>query len=356
MASVLLDCERMKYPHTGLYHFCLNLGLNLTRQKSPTDLITFLLPETGGNIFGDREQYIRTKHVNGVRIPFSSGYNFSPEDDAYNIWHMTHQTSRYRPAKARMVLTIHDLNFLYDNPSERKHRKYLQLIQDRIDRADHVVCISQYCREDVERKLNVKNKRISVIYNGGALLSGLTVSEPAYKPNKPFLFALGTILPKKNFHVLPPLLKKFDGELVIAGVGGNDYVKFIVSEAKKNSVADRVKIIGSVSEQDKYWYYSNCKAFLFPSIAEGFGLPVIEAMSFGKPVFLSTHTSLPEVGGPHAYYFRNFDASAMQEELIRGLNDFSALKKETEIKNWARQFSWEHAAKAYWDIYHMLSA
>jgi len=356
MASVLLDCERMKYPHTGLYHFCLNLGMNLIRQKSSTDLITFLLPETGARMFGEKERYIRKKRVNGIRIPFSLGYNFSPRDSAFNVWHMTHQTSRYRPAKARMVLTIHDLNFLYDNPSERKQRKYLQLIQDRINRADHIVCISNYCREDVRKKLNVKNKDVSVIYNGCSLVSAPPAFDPVYKPNKPFLFALGTILPKKNFHVLPPLLAKFNGELVIAGAGGNDYEKFILNEAKKFSVADRVKIIGSISEQDKYWYYSHCEAFLFPSIAEGFGLPVIEAMSLGKPVFLSTHTSLPEVGGPHAYYFRNFDPSAMQEELTRGLDNFSAGKKETEIKTWARQFSWEHAAKAYWDIYRTLGS
>lgn len=356
MASVLLDCERMKYPHTGLYHFCLNLGLNLARQKSSADQLTFFLSEKEDKTFGNSEQYLWKQRANDIRIPFSRGYNFSPADDVFHVWHMTHQTSRYRPTKARMVLTIHDLNFLYDDPSERKQHKYLRLIQDRIDRADHVVCISNYCREDVEKKLDVKNKAVSVIYNGCSVISVSTPSDPAYKPGRPFLFALGTILPKKNFHVLPSLLKKFKGELVIAGMGGNDYEKFILSEAKKNSVEDRVKIIGSISEEEKYWYYRNCEAFLFPSIAEGFGLPVIEAMSLGKPVFLSTNTSLPEVGGPHAYYFKNFDPVVMQDELLRGLNDFTAMKKETEIKTWAGQFSWERAAKAYWDIYRSLLA
>lgn len=356
MASALLDCERMKYPHTGLYHFCLNLGLNLLQQKAPSDQVTVFLPEAGSNPFGEKIPHIRKKRINTVRIPFSSGYNLPPSDAGFDVWHMTHQTSRYRPVKARMVLTIHDLNFLYDDPSTRKQDKYLRLIQDRIDRADHIVCISNYCREDVQKKLNVKNKTVSVIYNGGSLISHSVLAAPTYKPDRPFLFALGTILPKKNFHVLPPLLKKFDGELIIAGSGGNDYEKFILSEARKFSVADRVKIIGPISEQEKYWYYSHCEAFLFPSIAEGFGLPVVEAMSLGKPVFLSTHTSLPEIGGPHAYYFRNFDPASMQEELVRGLDNFSAMKKEAKIKNWAHQFSWEHAATAYWDIYHSLSA
>jgi len=356
MTSVLLDCERMKHPHTGLYHFCLNLGLNLTRQRLSIDQITFFLPETAGKPFGENEQYMREQLINGVGVPFSAGYNFSPKDNAFNVWHMTHQTSRYRPSKARMVLTIHDLNFLYDNPTTRKQRKYLKLIQDRINRADHIVCISNYCREDVRKRLDITKKRVSVIYNGGGSPPALVSANPVYKPQRPFLFTLGTILPKKNFHVLPALLKKYDGELVIAGTGkGSEYQKVILDEALKYNVVDRVKLIGAVSEQDKYWYYNHCEAFLFPSIAEGFGLPVVEAMSIGKPVFLSTHTSLPEVGGPDAYYFSDFDPATMQEELIKGLNEFSTMKKAAAIKNWASQFSWEHAAKMYWDIYHSLS-
>ena len=74
---------------------------------------------------------------------------------------------------------------------------------------------------------------------------------------------------------------------------------------------ERIILPGEISDMDKYWLYKNCEAFVFPSMYEGFGLPVIEAMNFGKPVFLSTFSSLPEVGGKYALYWENFDSQLM---------------------------------------------
>jgi glycosyltransferase involved in cell wall biosynthesis len=162
------------------------------------------------------------------------------------------------------------------------------------------------------------------------------------------------VLPKKNFHVLPSLLKAFDGELVITGINDHIYKNDIIREARKHGVQDRLIFTGSVSENDKAWYYKHCEAFLFPSIAEGFGLPVIEAMYYGKPVFLSTYTSLPEVGGPHAYYFESFEPEAMRATLTKGLQHFAASNPVDAIRDWALQFSWEKAAGEYWQVYHSL--
>jgi glycosyltransferase involved in cell wall biosynthesis len=99
--------------------------------------------------------------------------------------------------------------------------------------------------------------------------------------------------------------------------------KEVMEAAKKFGVEDRVKLIGPATEEEKYWYYKNCEAFLFPSYAEGFGLPVIEAMYHGKPVFISDKTSLPEVGGDAAYYFRNFEPEYMQEVFKEGMRDYA---------------------------------
>ena len=154
---------------------------------------------------------------------------------------------------------------------------------------------------------------------------------------------MATVLPKKNFHVLPCLLKGTDLELVIAG-NKSDYVNVILEEARKYGVEERVK----------HWYLKNCKAFVFPSIAEGFGLPVLEAMAYGKPVFLSRHTCLPEIGGDYAYYFNmDFDRELMQVEFKRGLEDYygDVSRKAEEIKEYANRFSWENTARLYLRIY-----
>lgn len=115
-----------------------------------------------------------------------------------------------------------------------------------------------------------------------------------------------------------------------------------------------MKIVGPIEERVKHWYLKNCKAFVFPSIAEGFGLPVLEAMAYGKPVFLSRHTCLPEIGGDYAYYFNmDFDRELMQVEFKRGLEDYygDVSRKAEEIKEYANRFSWENTARLYLRIY-----
>jgi glycosyltransferase involved in cell wall biosynthesis len=121
-----------------------------------------------------------------------------------------------------------------------------------------------------------------------------------------------------------------------------------------HGVADRVKIIGPIDDENKYWYLRNCAAFVFPSIAEGFGIPVIEAMHYGKPVFLSDKTSLPEVGGKLAYYFENFEQAHMQEVFRKGMSHYETYQPAAAIKKHADSFRWEDIAGQYLDIYRSL--
>jgi glycosyltransferase involved in cell wall biosynthesis len=129
------------------------------------------------------------------------------------------------------------------------------------------------------------------------------------------------------------------------------YKDKIMEEAQKHGCADRVTITGTISEYDKAWYYKNCEAFVFPSLAEGFGLPVIEAMHFGKPVFLSTHTSLPEIGGAAAFYFKTFEPEHMQQVLRDGLQEFQDKNLAQKTIEHAEQFDWQNTARQYLELY-----
>ena len=180
------------------------------------------------------------------------------------------------------------------------------------------------------------------------------MNEPAYLPKKSFLFSIGQLHSRKNFHVLPPLLTGNDDELIIAGVNDTVYAKKVMDEARRYNVEKRVKLIGTVTENEKHWYYKNCKAFVFPSIGEGFGLPVVEAMYFGKPVFLSKYTSLPEVGGDAAYYFNDFSPDSMQSVFEKGMNEFKNNNRVDAIKQQAAKFNWKKAAGEYLDVYRSL--
>jgi glycosyltransferase involved in cell wall biosynthesis len=143
-------------------------------------------------------------------------------------------------------------------------------------------------------------------------------------------------------------------ELVIAGEFQGDYFKRIQEQAARFGVSSRVKLLGPVDERDKYWYYKHSMAFVFPSLAEGFGIPPIEAMHFGKPVFLSDKTSLPEIGGDVAYYFRSFEPTEMQQAFESGMNHYQEQCPAEMIRQHASIFNWRTNAEEYMKIYRNL--
>lgn len=342
-SKILIDCDKLKKPNTGLHFFCLHL-VNALQEIAlrENETISIFAPSGTHHYFGN-DIYKLSRHLwNTCWMPLPS---------RYKIWHATHQQEKYFPTtKQSVIMTIHDLNFLYEG--KRNPDKYLKTIQKNIDRSDKLVAISEYTKKDVLTHLNTGGKEITVIYNGGLRYEG-PLTRPAWlNEERPFLFAIGTILRKKNFHVLPCLLKGNDYELIVSG-NLSPYSEQIMAEAKRWGVEKRVRLSGPVDEAEKQWMLKNCHAFLFPSVAEGFGLPVVEAMQYGKPVFISSRNSLPEIGGTVATYFNDtFDPEGMQEEFAKGIERYASGNITPEmIKQNAKRFSWDDTAKNYWKIY-----
>ncbi len=347
MKKIIFDCERMKYPHTGLYHFCHQLG-NALRENAEENQaqLSFYVRASEQSAFGENANYIAQHSLHKFWLPSTR---------KYQVWHATYQGTQYYPyhRRIKIILTIHDLNFLYDeHKPEHKKLREIKKLQQKINRADHIVAISEFTKNDILTHLNTRKKPVSVIYNGCNFNHIGTPVRPENAPEGDFLYTIGTITDKKNFHVLPCLLQHNNLKLVISGIHQSQtYTDKIMAEANRWGVADRVVFTGSVSENDKQWYISHCRAFLFPSLAEGFGLPVIEAMHFGKAVILSTRTALPEIGGDCAYYFQDFEPATMQKTLEESLLHFDQAGDVEKIKNRARFFSWKNAANQYLRLY-----
>jgi glycosyltransferase involved in cell wall biosynthesis len=337
----------MKHPYTGLFEYCSRLGNSLQAVAGAGNEVMFYVPAGYENYFGRDSRYYTHSPVHKL---------FPLRAVQADIWHTNAQSAFIRRTrKMKRIVTIHDLNFLYEKTSQAKIRKYVRAFQDNADRADAVITISEYAKTDIMNHLHLDGKPVFVIYNGCHVQEFPGYDNPVYRPKSPFLFSIGTVLPKKNFHVLPCLLKNNDCELIIAGKGDENYIQKIMAEAGKHHVENRVRLTGPVRNEDKYWYLKNCTAFLFPSIAEGFGIPPIEAMHFGKPVFLSARTSLPETGGQHAYYFTDFDPENMCKTFESGMNHYMQANPASEIIRHAARFNWEKSAKACWKVYESVS-
>ena len=337
----------MKYRNTGLYHFGKSFGNALLDQNTSFDLTYYVHPR-GDSKFSKKVTLLKASKLHKFLFL---------EKNKFELVHFTDQFLRLDPYKvnAKRILTIHDLNILYESPNQVKIKSYLNSLSRKIEAFDKIVTISKFVADEVQKYFPACADKLSVIYNGADKLIVDEDHIPQSIPTKKFLFTIGISSPKKNFHVLPALLYDNDYELVISGIRNKVYEDLIFKEAKKFNCENRIRITGPISEKDKAWYYKNCLAFVFPSIAEGFGLPVIEAMHFGKPVFLSNRTSLPEIGGDVAFYFQNFEYEHMQQIFAHGLKTFADNPSVQElIKKRADSFSWEKTASCYLNLYQEL--
>jgi len=336
----------MRHANCGFFSFCnyLSQALHEEGRNNPEYPLSFYMPKKLIGMWGNDYRYIK------VNSFLHKIFLYKPHTA---LWHSGCQLTHYIPLGAKVVQTVHDLNYLYEPVSLQEKKRIIRRIERHTKRISQFVAISEWTKKDILNNFDIGDRPVKVIYNGCNVWNG-PVEEPKRKPVRPFLFSISSMYPKKNFHVLACLLKDNDYELILAGAHNSpEYVRKIYEEAARWQVADRIHLPGAIPESEKHWYLRHCTAFLFPSIAEGFGLPIIEAMQYGKPVFLSTHTCLPEIGQEHAYYFNHdFDREVMRNEFRNGLDNFYNGHKDSEkIKVHAQSFSWENTAKQYWEVY-----
>lgn len=344
--SVLVTFDSMKDTNRGYFSFGKGLGNALLQQNNQKLELEYYLAK-------NTESYSLFKDKVNI-LPFSRLHRlFFFDYNKFDVVHISDQFCRLRPNKvnAKKIMTIHDMNKVHLKFSKpHRIKAYLRKLKGFIAACDKIVTISQFVANDVLHYFPEAKDKLSVIYNGADKLVVPANHIPVYLPQKPFIFTIGLLSVQKGFHLLPALLKGNNFELIISGIE-TPHKQKIIEEAEKFNCKNRVIITGPVSDNDKAWYYKNCSAFAFPSVAEGFGLPVIEAMHFGKPVFLSKFTSLPEVGGDAAYYFDSFEPESMQRVFAQGMQDFDHRNREAEIISQANKFSWDQAAQQYLALY-----
>ena len=276
------------------------------------------------------------------------------DSDSIHLWHSTNQQQlkRRHSRNSKFIITIHDLNYLTEKGllSRLKHNYQLQKA---INQASAITAISHYVARQIESNFDMKGKKVRVIYNGVENITQEPESQPAFVTGRPFFFAIGQIRKKKNFHLLADMMQHLpDYDLYICGDDHFDFSKVVRQHISQLPTANAM-LAGKITAEERVWLYRHCSAFLFPSIGEGFGLPVIEAMQFGKPVFISNATCLPEICHGHACIWPTLKPDEMARVVAESLPKFTETMANDCISH-AQKFSYQTHIQSYISLYREL--
>lgn len=261
-----------------------------------------------------------------------------------------HYTPRFCPVP--QVVTIHDLAYLF-YPNDFLKRDLFQLrewTKHSINNASKIIAVSKTTKKDIVKSYDIPEEKITVVYNGYEKKHGAFESKLKASLSKdPYILYVGTLQPRKNIQTLVKAFSKFkhlypNFKLIIAGKKGWLYDK-IYEEVTDLGLEDDVYFTDFISDNQLVFLYKNAFCLVMPSFYEGFGIPPLEAMSFGCPVISSFTSSLPEISGDAALYFDPENPYDLIEKL-KSLKEDPKLRRQL-IKNGeskVKQFSWKKCA------------
>ena len=264
----------------------------------------------------------------------------------------------------RSVVTLHDLAFLlYPQTHTAASRAYYAATGESARRAERVIAVSQRTASDGVRLLGLDPARVRVVPEAAAPVFSPrpreALDEVARRhglvPSKPYILFVGTLEPRKN---IPLLLDAFarlrrDVDVQLLLVGARGWLAEPIFQAHaRTGLGDAARFLGPLGENELAVLYSHAGAFVLPSVYEGFGLPVLEAMACGAPAVCSNAGPLPEVAGDAAVLLAPDGPDAWAAAMARLLSDArlaDALRQKGFAR--ARTFSWERTAQATRDVY-----
>lgn len=269
----------------------------------------------------------------------------------------------------KIVTTVHDLVFLRypEHRGKKLSQFYLKRHQIAAQNSQKLMAVSLSTKEDLINLLKVDTRNIKVVYEAADIkfrpLKKKEVSRARqiigqyFNPKTKYILSVGTLEPRKNlarlitaFSLLPNALKQKYQLVLVGGKGWNN--RTLLQTINNLNLKDRVILTGFVKDDDLPYIYNQASIFVYPSLYEGFGLPVLEAMAAGVPVVTSNLSSLPEVAGRATCLINPTDEKAIAQAIVKVLSQpkfAQKLIKQGFIQ--AKKFSWGKAAQETLDLF-----
>jgi glycosyltransferase involved in cell wall biosynthesis len=270
----------------------------------------------------------------------------------FDLWHSTANALLTPPSPIQHVVTVHDIAALRRPERFRRwHRRMSARALERARKARRVICISQFTADELVKWAGFNRSKLRVVHNGCSFHDGeITPQKPALALPDEYLLFVGSLEPGKNLRLVRSMyaLAETEGvalpDLVIVGAR-------FAGLAGEGSPPRGWHYLGHIEDSALAWLYQHARAFLFPSVYEGFGLPIAEAMCFGCPVICSPVSSLPEVAGDAALTCE-LEPRAYLSATRRLLGD-SRLEEELAARGreQSRRFTWERCAAGVLEVY-----
>lgn len=221
-------------------------------------------------------------------------------------------------------------------------------------RTKHVLTISNYTKQDLLRFSRINTNKVTVAYLGADPVSAKAEPVAAYK-DMPFILYVGRAEPYKNNRGLMQAhqqLLKNHPNLRLVIVGRKDEMRQADMQWASANHFNNIDFLGFVSDEQLAWLYQNCRAYIVPSLMEGFGMPGLEAMTYGAPVASSNTSCLPEVYGDGAIYFDPHSTDDMVRVIGKLIiNDTERAELSAKGKQQAAKYSWQRFAQTVYQLY-----
>lgn len=352
-----IDVSRLREEKRGVAHYLFNLLENIS-QLDKEDAFYLYSPRPIKFYPGRGDNW----HYRFGHLPLpgsfwlqTEGKRFIREDKIEVFFGPCDILPLGLPKKIKKILVVHDLvPVLYpETMANYNHLVHKLFFEKSIKTADAIIAVSQATKKDIIRHFRIAPEKIVVIHEGVKETFSPPEEEKIlslrqkYGLSKPYILNVGTLEPKKNHITLLKAFKrlKIDWDLVIIGKKGWKAESFF-SALKELKLSERVKILGYLPAEDLPAFYAGSEIFIFPSLYEGFGLPLLEAMACGASVICSNVSSLPEIGGDAVLYFNPNSVEELVCQIERLIGDTKLKERLKEKgKERAKEFSWQKTAE-----------